>query len=166
MMIIVRLAKVTMVAALAAYALIVAYDNIVDYGSNYEFVRHVLTMDTAFDTSTLKYRAITNETIWRVAYALIIGVEGLTGLLLMFGAMVLLKRLTAPGKTFNQSKTWAVVGLTVGFCLWFGGFMVIAGEYFSMWQSKVWNAQEAAFRIAAIILGVLIYLTLPDDDLT
>jgi predicted small integral membrane protein len=80
--------------------------------------------------------------------------------------MVLLKRLTAPGKTFNQSKTWAVVGLTVGFCLWFGGFMVIAGEYFSMWQSKVWNAQEAAFRIAAIILGVLIYLTLPDDDLT
>ena len=65
-----------MVTVLAVYALIVAYDNIVDYGSNYEFVRHVLTMDTTFDASTLKYRAISNETMWRVAYALIIGVEG------------------------------------------------------------------------------------------
>ncbi|MFZ2077726.1 MAG: DUF2165 domain-containing protein [Xanthobacteraceae bacterium] len=165
MMIIFRLAKVTMVAALAVYAFIVAYDNIVDYGSNYEFVRHVLTMDTIFDASTLKYRAIYNETMWRVAYALIIGVEGLTGLLLTFGAIALLKRLTAPAKIFNQSKICAVVGLTVGFGLWFGGFMVIAGEYFAMWQSKVWNGQEAAFRITAIILGVLIYVTLPDDDL-
>jgi predicted small integral membrane protein len=165
MMIVTRLAKVTMVTALAVYALIVAYDNIVDYGSNYEFVRHVLTMDTTFDASTLKYRAISNETMWRVAYALIIGAEGLTGLLLMFGAIALLKRLTAPAKIFNGSKICAVVGLIVGFGLWFGGFMVIAGEYFAMWQSKVWNGQEAAFRITAIILGILIYVTLPDDDL-
>ena len=49
MMIIFRLAKVTMVTALAVYAFIVAYDNIVDYGSNYEFVKHVLRMDTIFD---------------------------------------------------------------------------------------------------------------------
>jgi predicted small integral membrane protein len=165
MMIIIRLAKVTMVAALAAYALTVAYDNIVDYGSNYEFVKHVLTMDTTFDASTLKYRAISNEMMWRIAYGLIIGVEGLTGILLTVGAIALLKRLTAPGKIFNQSKLWAVVGLTLGFGLWFGGFMMIAGEYFAMWQSKLWNGQEAAFRITAIILGVLIYVTLPDDDL-
>jgi predicted small integral membrane protein len=103
--------------------------------------------------------------MWRIAYGLIIGVEVLTGLLLMVGAIALLKRLTAPGKIFNQSKMWAVVGLTLGFSLWFGGFMVIAGEYFAMWQSKLWNGQEAAFRITAIMLGVLIYLTLPDDDL-
>lgn len=40
-MIVVRIAKVMMIAALAAFALIVAYDNIIDYGSNYEFVQHV-----------------------------------------------------------------------------------------------------------------------------
>ena len=113
----------------------------------------------------MKYRAIYNETIWRVAYALIIGMEGLTALLLMIGAIALLKRVKAPPKIFNRAKMWTVVGLTVGFGLWFFGFMVIAGEYFAMWQSKVWNGQEAAFRITAIILGVLIYVTLPDDDL-
>jgi predicted small integral membrane protein len=45
----IRIAKITMIAALAAYALIVAYNNIVDYGSNYEFVSHVLSMDTTFE---------------------------------------------------------------------------------------------------------------------
>src|SRR6516225_10977011 len=47
-LVLIRLAKVSMIAALAAYAFIVAYDNIVDYDSNYEFVSHVLSMDTTF----------------------------------------------------------------------------------------------------------------------
>jgi len=164
--IIVRIVKVTMVAALAAFALIVAYDNIVDYDSNYEFVRHVLSMDTTFGTSVLKNRAISNETIWHAAYAVIIGAEGMTGLLLAFGALVLLRRLKSPAGLFNRAKAWAVAGLGVGFGIWFFGFLVIAGEYFAMWQSKIWNGQEAAFRITAVILAVLIYVSLPDEDLS
>jgi len=42
---------------------------------------------------------------------------------------VFLGRLGAPAEAFNRSKVWAVAGLTVGFGLWFFGFMVIAGEY-------------------------------------
>jgi predicted small integral membrane protein len=52
-MVLIRLAKVAMIGSLAAYALIVTYDNIVDYQSNYEFVRHVLSMDTTFPGNTL-----------------------------------------------------------------------------------------------------------------
>ncbi|MFZ0239136.1 MAG: DUF2165 family protein, partial [Xanthobacteraceae bacterium] len=40
-MLVIRLAKVVMVAALAAFAFLVTYDNLVDYGSNYQFVQHV-----------------------------------------------------------------------------------------------------------------------------
>jgi predicted small integral membrane protein len=163
---IVRITKITMIAALAALALIVAFDNIVDYGSNYEFVKHVLSMDTTFSTNALKDRAISNETIWHAVYALIIGVEAVTGLLLAFGALALLSRLKSPAAMFNHAKAWAVAGLGVGFSLWFVGFLVIAGEYFAMWQSKIWNGQEAAFRITAVILGVLIYVSLPDDELS
>ncbi|MGA9005567.1 MAG: DUF2165 domain-containing protein [Xanthobacteraceae bacterium] len=164
--IIVRIVKVTMVAALAAFALIVAYDNTVDYDSNYEFVRHVLSMDTTFGTSVLKYRAISNEAVWHSAYALIIAVEAVTGLLLAFGALALLRRLRLPAEIFNRAKVWAVAGLGTGFGVWFFGFLVIAGEYFAMWQSKAWNGQEAAFRITAVILAVLIYVSLPDEDLS
>jgi predicted small integral membrane protein len=152
-MVLIRLAKVTMIGSLAAYASIVAYGNVVDYGSNYQFVRHVLSMDTTFPGNALMHRAITNESIWRVAYASIMAMEGLTALLLALGAVMLLGRLRAPAEVFNRSKVWAVAGLTVGFALWFFGFTVIAGEYFAMWQSKEWNGQEAAFRITTEILA-------------
>jgi predicted small integral membrane protein len=42
-MLTIRLAKILMIAAVGAFAFMVTYDNIVDYGSNYEFVRHVLS---------------------------------------------------------------------------------------------------------------------------
>ena len=98
--------------------------------------------------------------MWRAAYALIIATEASTGFLLALGAVVLLSRLRASAKIFNHAKLWAVAGLTLGFCLWFFGFVVIGGEYFAMWQSKLWNGQEAAFRIAGMI-----FVSLPDGEL-
>jgi predicted small integral membrane protein len=163
-MVIIRLAKVAIVAALASYALLVAWNNVVDYGSNYEFVRHVLSMDTTFPGNALMHRAISDETVWRLAYAVIIVTEWVTGLLLTAGALMLLARLREPGAAFNRAKVWAVAGLTVGFGLWFFGFLVIAGEYFAMWQSKAWNGQASAFRIATEMLAALIFIALPDGD--
>ncbi len=163
-MLVIRLAKIAMIAALAAFAFIVTLDNIVDYDSNYEFVKHVLSMDTTFPGNALMHRAITDKSVWTAAYALIIAVEGLTSLLLAIGALLLLIRLTAPAAVFNRAKVCAVAGMTVGFGLWFFGFLVVAGEYFAMWQSKIWNGQAAAFRITMVILGVLILVSLPDSD--
>jgi predicted small integral membrane protein len=164
-MLLIRLAKAAVIAALAAFALIVAYNNVVDYDSNYQFVRHVLSMDTTFPDNALRPRAIDSETVWRAAYASIIATEALTGFLLALGAFMLLARLRANAKVFNRAKLWAVAGLTLGFGLWFFGFIVIGGEYFVMWQSKMWNGQEAAFRIVTMILGALVFVGLPDGEL-
>lgn len=161
----IRLAKIAVIAALSAFALIVAYNNVFDYSSNYQFVRHVLNMDTIFPDSALRSRAIDSEIIWRTAYALIIATEAATGLLLALGTVFLLGRLRASAKIFNHAKLWAMAGLTLGFCLWFFGFIVIGGEYFAMWQSKLWNGQDAAFRIATTMLGALIFVSLPEGEL-
>ena len=59
---------------------------------------------------------------------------------------------------FNAGKDLAVAGLVLGLLLWFGGFLVVGGEWFQMWQSKTWNGQEAAFRFVACIGLVLIFL--------
>jgi predicted small integral membrane protein len=164
-MLLVRLAKIAMIAALASFAFIVTYDNIVDYGSNYEFVKHVLSMDTTFAGNKLMHRAITDERVWRAAYAAIIAAEGLTCLLLTIGTLALLLRLGASAARFDRAKVWAVAGMTAGFGVWFFGFLVIAGEYFAMWQSKTWNGQEAAFRFAVTILAVLIFVNQPEKEL-
>jgi predicted small integral membrane protein len=57
------------------------------------------------------------------------------------------------------------VGLTLGFLLWQVGFMTVGGEWFGMWMSSQWNGIESAFRFFITILGVLIYLALPDGEI-
>jgi predicted small integral membrane protein len=164
-MLITRLAKIAMIATLASFAFIATYDNVVDYGSNYEFVTHVLSMDTTFVGNKLMHRAITDERVWTAAYGAIIAAEALTCLLLAIGALALLARLRATAERFNRAKVWAIAGATVGFGVWFFGFLVVAGEYFAMWQSKTWNGQEAAFRFTMMILAVLIFVNQPDSEL-
>ena len=43
--------------------------------------------------------------------------------------------------------------------------MVVAGEWFAMWQSATWNGEEAAFRFYVAVLGVLIFVNQRDVDL-
>lgn len=162
-MIIVRLTKTFMTAALAAYAGIVAYGNIVDYGSNYAFVQHVMSMDTTFPGNVLTGRAITDPETWKLAYAAIIAAQALTAVLLGLGALDMLFALR-DGPRFARAKGLVAAGVGLGFAIFFLGFMVIAGEYFAMWQSKDWNAQASAFRIYMTMLGVLIYVSLPEAE--
>ena len=161
----VRLVKTVMVASLAMFALLVAYDNLIDYGSNHAFVRHVLSMDTTFPDNMLKHRAIGSPALWTAAYWLIIATEALTGILLGLAALRLLTSIRGRAREFNAAKTLAVLGVGAGFLLWFLGFMVVGGEWFAMWQSKAWNGQEAAFRFYATLLLVLIFLNQPDSEL-
>jgi predicted small integral membrane protein len=72
-----RIIKAIMVATVGAWAHLIAYDNIVDYGSNWAFVQHVLAMDTVFPDNALKSRAITDPMARRLAYWAIIVTEGL-----------------------------------------------------------------------------------------
>ena len=164
-MLITRLAKIVMCLALAAFCLLVTFDNIIDYSANYAFVQHVMSMDTVFPDNTLRYRDITSPTLWHLAYALIIVAEGVTGALFLLGALQMAKVLRAAGAEFNSAKGFAVAGALAAFLVWFFGFLVVGGEWFDMWQSKVWNGQEAAFRFYVTALAVLIFVNQPDSDL-
>jgi predicted small integral membrane protein len=163
-MIAVRLVKLALVASLALFALVVAYDNVVDYESNYTFVRHTLAMDTTFADNALKGRAVTSPSLWTAAYWLIIAIEAAVGLLLLAGAVRLAAALRASAQRFNAAKMLVASGVGLGFLLWFTGFMVLGGEWFAMWQSRSFNGQEAAFRICLTLLAVLIFVNQPDGD--
>ena len=81
------------------------------------------------------------------------------------GAFMLARVLRASGEAFNQSKYFVHIATALGFLVWFFGFMVVGGEWFSMWQSTQWNGQEAAFRFYVAVLGVGIFIALQDRDL-
>jgi predicted small integral membrane protein len=160
-----RVVKVVMVGCLALFALLVAFDNVIDYDTNYAFVRHVLSMDTTFPGNALLYRRITSPALWNEGYALIITGEALTGLALGLATVALGRRLRTEGARFDRAKRLVVVGAGLGFLVWFFGFMAVGGEWFQMWQSTKWNGQEAAFRFYLTILVVLVFVNQPDADL-
>jgi predicted small integral membrane protein len=160
----IRLVKIAMVASTALFALLVAYDNVADYGSNYAFVRHTLSMDTVFPDNPLRSRAITSPTLWALAYWAIILTEAAVGLVLAFAAIQLARAARAPAAAFNAAKQYVAIGVGLGFLLWFTGFMVIAGEWFQMWQSRSWNGQQAAFRFYMTLLAVGIFVFLNDGE--
>ncbi|MDP4021522.1 DUF2165 domain-containing protein [Methylobacterium sp. NEAU 140] len=163
-MIVVRLSKVALAAAVALTCALAVLDNLVNPAANLSFVQHVLAMDTIEGGAAILDRAITDPALQRAAFALIVAGEALTALLLWLGVILMLARLRAPAERFAQAKAFAIAGLSVGFLVWQAGFLGIGGEWFAMWMSKTWNGQEGAFRFAMTVLGVLIYLALPERD--
>lgn len=164
-MLVLRLSKCACVAAIALYASLVAFGNLSDYGSNLAFVQHVLAMDTIFPHSTITWRAITSPLLQHIAYGLIITGEAATAALCWIGAARMLRARHASAARFQRAKAWAIAGLTLGFLVWQAGFMSIGGEWFGMWMSSQWNGSESAFRCFMLILGVLIFLSLRDEEL-
>lgn len=164
-MLAIRAAKIMMVAAVALFASVVAFGNVTDYGTNLAFVQHVLSMDTIYPASTIRYRAITDPALQHLFYAVIIAVEAAVAVLCWIGAFQLASRVRADAAAFNGAKAFTVAGLTLGFLLWQVGFMTIGGEWFGMWQSQQWNGVPSAFRFVMVILGVLIFVAMPDHEL-
>ena len=157
-----RIIKAIMVATVGAWALLIAYDNVVDYGSNWAFVQHVLAMDTVFPDNALKSRAVTNPTIQKVAYWAIIVTEGLMAIACLWGGW----RLAAARhdrSAFIAAKRPAAVGLLLVWLLYYVGFVIVGGEWFSMWQSKIWNGQAAAVDFLTCAMFVTIVLLLPEE---
>jgi predicted small integral membrane protein len=164
-MLIIRIAKAALVAAIALHASLVVFGNVTDYAINFSFVRNVMSMDTILPSSTIGYRAIKAPALHHAAYAVIIAAELLTAILCWIGAARLVGALRVSGVAFNSAKPFAVAGLLMGLLLWQVGFITIGGEWFGMWMSQTWNGVPSAFRLVMIVLGTLIFVALPDSDL-
>jgi len=158
-----RLSKIIMVAGLAAYALLVAFGNITDYGSNFAFIQHVMSMDTTFPGNRLMYRAITSPALHQIAYCAIIAGEAMTGIVLGIAAWRLWSA-RSDARRFARAKGIVALGAALAFLIWFVGFLVIAGEWFAMWQSTTWNGQESAFRFIASFLLITVFVMMPEHE--
>ena len=62
---------------------------------------------------------------------------------------------------FEAAKSAAYAGLLLGFCVWFGGFMIAGGQWFASWQSDRWNGRQSAFMFYTAIGIALVVLMQP-----
>ena len=153
-----RITKIGMVFSLAAFALLVAFNNLTDYHSNFLFVQHVLDMDTTFPGNALRWRALGLKLEWHAAYLAIILGEIFTGLLFAVAGARMLRARAATAGEFSGASRLVHYGTLAGFLVWFTGFSVVGGEWFAMWQSRIWNGQEPAFRFFITMLAVGLYV--------
>jgi predicted small integral membrane protein len=159
-----RAAKVLLVFGVALFYTLVVFDNLADYGSNYQLVRHVLMMDSTFPGNRGMWRAINSPAMHTLFYVTIIAWETVTMLLCWWGGVRLARSLRGTATDFDRSKSVAIGALTLGMLMWLVAFLSIGGEWFLMWQSKAWNGQEAAFRMFSVVGLVLLLVAQRDAD--
>ncbi|MFI2412903.1 DUF2165 domain-containing protein [Streptomyces sp. NPDC018947] len=149
------LAGTVLTGILALYITLVAVGNITDFGTNQQFVRHVLAMDTTFKDEDLMWRAITTEWVQDAAYVAIIVWETLAALVLLYATWLWIRRSHAAAR---RATTYGTLMLML---LFGAGFIAIGGEWFAMWQSETWNGLDAATRVFLLSGVVLIVAHLP-----
>jgi predicted small integral membrane protein len=99
-----RAAKLLLVAGMAIFYILVVFNNLTDFDSNYQFVRHVLTMDTTFTGNHGMWRALPSPRFHLVFYVGIIAWEMANTVLLWWGVVRMLRAFRLPPSAFNAAK--------------------------------------------------------------
>lgn len=150
-----HLAATLLTATVALYTALVAFGNITDFGTNQQFVRHVLAMDTTFKDDDLMWRAVTSKGLQDAAYVAIIAWETVAALVLIYGTWLWFRR------DDLRARRVSTYGLLMLMLLFGAGFIAIGGEWFAMWQSDTWNGLDAALRVFLLSGVVLLVVNLP-----
>jgi predicted small integral membrane protein len=159
-----RAAKLAMVFAVALYYTLLVFNNLTDYNSNYQFVRHVLMMDSTFPGNRGMWRAL-NQPFWHAGfYVSIIAWEFFTTILCWWGGVRLARALRGSAAEFQRAKQISIIGLALALLLWLLAFLTVGGEWFLMWQSKTWNGQEEAVRMFTVMSIALLLVAQPDTE--
>ena len=159
-----RIAKLLLLAGIALFYSIVVFNNLADFNSNFQLVRHVLIMDTTIPGNQGMWRALTSPTADYSFYLAIIVWEMVTAILLWLGCVAILRAIRSPAMQFEAAKRIPVIALTLSLLMWLVAFISVGGEWFLMWQSHAWNGEETAFRDFTIVGIVLLVFMFPERD--
>ncbi len=156
-----KLLKIALVAGMALLMTITSINNILMPAATYGAISAALSMETTFKNPMEIWRAIVSPgPLWTIA-VLIIAAEA-TGALLCWIGVAKLWRARGSAAQFNQSKSMALMGLTFVGAFYFIGWLVIANEWFGMWQSTKMNVLQDAFRLFGSAMLIAIWVNSAD----
>jgi predicted small integral membrane protein len=142
----IRLCQTLFTGYIGLFAASVVLNNLTDYGTNLNFVRHVMSMDTIFPDCRLTWRRVTSRAVHHAVYVAIIVLEALAAGLCLWGAFTMGSALGLDSAGFQAAKATALWGLGLAFTIWFAIFVIGAGQWWASWQSKEFSGQDATFR--------------------
>jgi predicted small integral membrane protein len=107
-----RWSKILLLASIGFYFALVVLNNVTDFGTNYQFVRHTLSMDTIPPGNHLMWRAIHRPAVWVAFYVVIIAWEAASVVLCAWGAFALWRARRGTVNEFLHAKRVGIAALT------------------------------------------------------
>ncbi|WP_237884790.1 DUF2165 domain-containing protein [Pseudomonas sp. PGPR40] len=159
----IRISKLALMSFISFFGLLMMYSNLTDYPANYEYVAHILSMDTTRDKLKYGYRAITSPMLHHRIYWFIITLEVIYTVFFLIGTYQLYRQLNASTEAFHDAKKFALIGLLVAIFVYYICIQVVGVEWFNMDQSEAWNYNEWATQILDFIFPALIYISLKNE---
>ncbi|MCF4994073.1 DUF2165 family protein [Pseudomonas syringae] len=156
----IRYSKLILMAYISFFGLLVMYHNFTDYASNYEYVGHILSMDTTQQNESIRYRAITSPLLHHRIYWFVITMEVTYTAFCLLGTYHLLKKINASAEDFHEAKKFSIIGLLIAMFIYYVCLQVIGVEWFDMDTSTTWNAKDWARHIVDFILPLMIYIAM------
>jgi predicted small integral membrane protein len=160
----IRLAKILLVITIALWGLSGAFGNLTKWSETMGAVGAVISMST-FDGGAESWRATSNPAlIWLGALFIILS-KLAAGIMCSIGAWRMWQARSGDASSFNAAKEIALAGCAVAVIMLFGGFIVIAENWFELWRSPAFGAAvlAAAFRYGGMITLIAIFVAIRDD---
>jgi len=159
----IRYLKIVLVTLVGLQALFYVAGNVANWSAGLGAVGYVLGMQEHDVYPQHIAPPVTHPVLLTIAYLVILGGEFSVGTLSLKGAWDLWGVRRASAEAFNASKTYALLGSGMAMLVWFGGFIVIGGALFQMWQTQVGSGSfHDAFIFAAT--GALVMLIVDRRD--
>ncbi len=160
----IRILKIVLIIFVGLQGWFYVAGNLANWSAGIETVAYVLGMEGHEVYGTHIFPPITSSALVTIAFLLIISGEFLVGALSLKGAWDLWRARNGSAIEFNSSKTFAILGAGMAMVVWFGGFVVIGGALFQMWQTQIGAGSFEGAFIYAITSGVvLLFVNNPDS---
>ena len=155
-----KIIKILLVLSVAAFGLIGAIWNVIDWPGTVGAVTATTTM-TTWEGGGGAWQATDNAAV------VYLGAVGIPLLKVLFGLLCLagaIRMAAARGNdaSFERAKELALAGCGLAILLLFGGWIVIAESWFELWRSDAMRSAglESAFRYAGCIGLIALFVAM------
>ncbi len=108
--------------------------------------------------------ALEGQAAATIGAVMIVTGELLVGALSLFGAWKMFGAVKMSPAEFHASKTFALAGCAMALVVWFGGFTVIGGALFQMWQTELGQSSLGDAQKFYVTSGlVLLWLSMQEQ---
>ena len=154
-----RIVKILLILSVAAWALIGALGNIIDWGGTTGAVAAATSMST-FDTVPASARATSHPAVILIGALLITTFKIGVGALCLLGAWRMWDARRSDAADFAKAKSLALTGCGVAMFMLFAGWIVIAETWFELWRSPVLldPVLGSAFRYGGFIAVIALFV--------